>query len=582
MRRKRLLAITLTVVGAVLVLLGLAIGAVAALQDTSLPSTISGTVIGEDGPVAGAILQIQGTPTTFQTDENGTFTLSDLDGTMPIVLTAWSTGHFIGWITLDPGTTDWDDITITLNSLPQGDNSEYEWFSTEDGVEGSAGCGTCHREYTEWQADQHSRSAVNHRFLTLYTGTDVNGEQSQMTQWGETGALPADPNEPYYGPGFLLDNPGRAGNCAACHTPVASKTPNNQNCAWSGCHTNLTVERANGLIDRPVLPINLRGDAAEGITCEFCHVIGDVIINSETNLPWPDSPGILSLSLSRPSDESEQVFFGTLVDVTRPDSFLPLQSESVFCASCHYGVFGGVMGDRTVSGGTLIYNSYGEWLASPYSSADTGATCQDCHMPVSSENWTVYPEQGGIVRDYSELHNHTMPGAADENLLQNSVTMVSSAEQSGDQLQVQISITNDRAGHHVPTDSPIRSMILVVEALNASGEALALLEGPVNPDYSGDYGGLPGRTFAKVLRDDWTGETPTAAIWRPLTIVEDTRIAALATDTTNYTFDLPAGQAVTIDVRLIYRRAFYELMQQKGWNDPDILMEHETLQLPAN
>src|SRR5688572_30437541 len=111
MRRKRLLAITLTVVGAVLVLLGLAIGTAAALQDTSLPPTISGIVIGEDGPVAGAMLQIQGTPTTLQTDENGAFTLSDLEGTTPIVLTAWSTGHFIGWTTLDPGTTDWDNLT---------------------------------------------------------------------------------------------------------------------------------------------------------------------------------------------------------------------------------------------------------------------------------------------------------------------------------------------------------------------------------------------------------------------------------------------------------------------------------------
>ena len=53
-----------------------------------------------------------------------------------------------------------------------------------------------------------------------------------------------------------------------------------------------------------------------------------------------------------------------------------------------------------------------------------------------------------------------------------------------------------------------------------------------NPAYSGNYAGQPGKTFAKVLRDEWTGETPTAAYWRPVTIVEDTRLAALATDTT--------------------------------------------------
>ena len=134
----------------------------------------------------------------------------------------------------------------------------------------------------------------------------------------------------------------------------------------------------------------------------------------------------------------------------------------------------------------------------------------------------------------------------------------------------------------MPTDVPIRSLILVVEALDEAANPLALIEGSVNPDYSGDLGGLPGRTFAKVLRDESTGETPTGAFWRQTTIVEDTRIAALATDTTNYTFDAPTGQAVTVNVRLVFRRSFYELQQQKGWNDPDILMEYETLQLPAN
>jgi hypothetical protein len=291
----------------------------------------------------------------------------------------------------------------------------------------------------------------------------------------------------------------------------------------------------------------------------------------------------MSLRLHRPANEEHQIFFGTLVDVSREqDSYLPLLSESQFCAGCHFGVFGGIVGMGEVSGGTVIYNSYGEWLESPYSDPETGTTCQGCHMPVSDANWIVYPERGGITRDYATLHNHTMPGASDETLLQNAVTMTSSAERSGDQIHVEVSITNDKTGHHVPTDAPIRSMILVVEALDSDGNVLTLAEGPTNPDYAGDYDGTPGKTFAKVLRDDWTGEAPTGAFWRPVTLAEDTRLAALATDTTQYTFDAPAGQVVTVNVRLLYRRAFYELMQQKGWDDPDILMQHATLEIPAN
>jgi hypothetical protein len=549
-----------------------------------LPPTLSGTVVNKKGPVAGAIVQVQGTPNRTQTTDKGAFTLSGITGVKPVIVTAWSAGHFIGWTTVNPSAPDWqggDKLTITLRPLPVDDNSKYEWFSFE-GVQGSASCGLCHREYPEWQNDQHARAAINHRFLNLYTGMDVQGNRGQLTQLNSEGrALPLDPNQPHYGPGFQLDMPGRAGNCAACHTPLASKSSNAQNCAWSGCHAGITIERANGRIDPPASPLAKAG--AEGITCDFCHKIGDVILDPQTKMPLPDMPGILSLRLHRPYDDSEQIFFGTLVDVSRErDSYLPLLSKSAFCAGCHVGVFGGVVGMQRVKDGALIYNSYGEWLASPYNNPQTGKTCQDCHMAVSSANWFVFPEREGLTRDYAELHNHTMRGASDENFLQNAVTMKSTAQRNGDQLRLEVSITNDQTGHHVPTDSPIRSMILVVEALDAAGKPLKLDQGPVNPTYSGDYGGLPGKTFAKVLKDEWTGEAPTAAFWRPVVIVEDTRLAALATDTTRYTFAAPAGQAVTIKVRLLFRRAFYDLMKQKGWNDRDILMEHETLQVAAN
>lgn len=550
---------------------------------------LSGVVLTEKGPTPDALVQVKARPAIVETAADGSFTLETDDSNEPLVLTAWAAGYFVGWAEIKPATPvtsdarsvrSISDIRITLKPVFAKDNTDYDWFSFE-GVKGSASCGICHREYKEWQADAHSQSAQNIRFLTMYTGNDAAGNEGQPTSWGTEGkALPPDPNEPYYGPGFQLDNLGRAGNCATCHTPVASKSPNQKNCSWMGCHTNLTIERSRGIIDPHVLPLGLSGDAAEGITCDFCHKVGEVYLDSKTNLPYPDMPGILSMRLYRP-EEGQQVFFGTLIDVDRRDTYLPLLSKSEYCAGCHYGVFGGVVGAGTVANGTLIYNSYGEWLDSPYSDPEKGVTCQDCHMPVSDAKWFVYPERGGLVRDYAELHDHTMTGVTDERLMQNSVTMKAQAERSDGQIKVQVSITNDKTGHHVPTDAPIRSMILVVEALDADGKLLALAEGPTNPAYSGEYGGQPGKTFAKVLRDDWTGETPTGAYWRPVTIVEDTRLAALATDTTRYTFDAPAGKAVTIRVRLLFRRAFAELAKQKGWNDPDMLMESENIEIPA-
>ncbi len=580
MRGKLLLAM----IGICIVLWGFTTAIVSGQGDVStIPPTVSGLVVDTNGPLAGAIVQVQATTNKTLTDASGAFTLGGIDSSKPVVISAWAEGHHVGWTILDPSAPDWNggsDVSISLKVLPEGDNSEYAWYSFE-GVDGSASCGLCHREYSEWQADAHSQAATNIRFITLYSGTNVNGDQGQQTRMGLIGALPPDPNKPYYGPGFRLDNNNRAGSCATCHTPVASTTPNDQNCAWSGCHMDITVERSNGQIKTPVIPINLHGDGAEGITCEFCHKIGGVLINPDTGLPPADMPGILSVRLHRPAEESDQVFFGPMIDVMRPDSYLALESDSQFCAACHYGVFGGVVGMGEVKDGVTIYNSYGEWLDSPYSDPATGKTCQDCHMPVSDANWFVYPERGGLTRDYQELHNHTMLGVSDEILMQNSVTMTSTAERSGDQIQVNVSITNDKTGHDVPTDAPMRSMILVIEALDTNGQPLTLSDGSVNPDFSGDLGGLPGKTFAKVLRDEWTGEVPTSAFWRPITVVDDNRLAALTTDSTRYSFDAPAG-AATVNVRLIFRRAFAQLSQQKGWNDPDILMEHETLQIPAN
>ncbi len=573
-------AILVVFICSLLVFLGFSLGSLVKWP-VPMPTTISGTILTAAGPVAGALVQIKGTDNKTTAAQDGSFQLSGVGKVTPVMVTAWTPGYYIGWVELNPQAQDWKDgrgIQITLKPLFEKDNARYPWFSFE-GVSFSASCGLCHREYPEWQADAHSQSAVNPRFLSIYTGTDVKGNPGQPVNFDLQGKpLPPDPSQPYYGVGFKLDTPSRAGNCATCHTPVASQVPNNQNCGWSGCHTSLTIERSNGVIAPATSAVVSSGAGLDGISCELCHKVGDIIIDPKTNLPKPDMPGILSMRLYRPEGDA-QLFFGTMLDVTRRVSYLPLQTKSEYCAPCHYGVFGGVVGNNMVTGGTVIYNSYGEWLNSPYSDPETGKTCQDCHMPVLDTQVSVFPEKGGIPRDYTPFHSHYMPGAADEKLLQNSVSLVSSAHRVGGQLQVQVSVTNDQTGHDIPTDSPNRSMILVIEVVDAQGKTVNLLQGPVNPAWSGNYSGTPGKTFAKVLRDDWTGETPTAAYWRPVTVVEDGRLAPLATDATQYTFDLPAGVTAQVNVKLFFRRTFQEIAQQKGFTDPDILME--TVNIPV-
>jgi hypothetical protein len=551
-------------------------------QGVASAQSITGTVVTDNGPLAGATVRVQATTNSTLSAEDGSFTLAALAAGQTVTVTAWAPGYYNAKAVALPGTTP---ITITLHPYYATDNYEYDWYVL-DGVNGSKACAVCHTAYEEWAADAHGQSAINPRFLSLYAGTDVHGNKSPSPAKTNLGIpLPPDLTQPYYGPGFVLDFPNRAGNCATCHTPVAAKMPNNKNCGWSGCHASSTSQQASDVLDPGVFPMPLTGNAAEGISCEFCHKIGDVTINKKTGLPYEDSPGILSVRMFRPS-EGEDIFFGPLDDVIGKnperikDAKLPLMEESAFCAGCHYGVMGGVVGKEEVTGGVLVYNSFGEWLKSPYSDPESGLSCQDCHMPAMASGYFAFPQEGGVYRDGSQIHNHQMSVASNPQILQNSVTLSATARVQGGWLWVNVSIINDRVGHDVPTDSPLRQMILVVEAKDQAGKALALAYGSTLPEWAGDLGGLPGKAFAKILQDEWTGEMPTAAIWRPVRLVSDTRLPALKRDNTMYTFPAAQAGATTVEVRLVYRRAYQQLAQWKGWNDPDILMAQQTIQLP--
>ncbi|MBC8264020.1 MAG: hypothetical protein H8E47_07845, partial [Anaerolineales bacterium] len=283
-----------------------------------------------------------------------------------------------------------------------------------------------------------------------------------------------------------------------------------------------------------------------------------------TGLPYPNVPGVMAVRLYRPPPDTH-MFFGPFDDVTRRVSYLELEKKSQFCAPCHQFSFWG----------TPIYESFREWLESPY--PDMGIECQACHMKPTGVDYFVYPEKGGLIRDPDLIASHLQPGASDVELLQNTVSMTISAEQVVDVVQVTVTITNTQAGHHVPTDHPARHMILVVQAMDDQQQELAQVGGPVVPDWGGDVADRPGKAFAKVLRDLNSGEEPTAAYWNPTIIISDNRIPAFGVDTSVYEFTVPPGGPVNVEATLIFRRAFWELMETKRWEDtPDIVMEQET------
>ncbi len=549
-----------------------------AVATIATTAALSGTVRDENGPVAGAIVRVQTTDHVAHTDSAGRFTLTGLTPGEAVSVSAWAPGYYIGGgEEARPG----DEITIMLEPLPAADNADYAWVSAfaEAGAEGN--CQNCHAAtqeqegslpFDEWQHDPHSRAAQNPRFLSMYAGTDLQGHRSPLTRYADNPdygrfPLPPDFSQPYYGPGYKLDFPASAGNCAACHTPAAA------------------VVAPYGTDPRAVA-----GVGAEGITCDFCHKIWDVRLNPDTGLPYPNMPGVLSLAFRRPP-EGHQFFAGPFDDVAPgEDTFVPLYTQSRYCAACHFGDFWNVR----------IYNAFGEWLASPYSDPQqateaglSGAqTCQDCHMPPGKNDHFVRFAKHGRRRAPETIFSHDMTVTPD--LLRRALTLQVQAERTGEGIRVTVTVTNTGAGHHVPTDSPLRQVILLVQATDAEGHSLPLVKGPVLPAWAGthstetpaasldaeNYAGLPGRLYAKTLQEIWTEVVPSGAYWNPTRVVEDTRLPALGHDTSTYLFATTSGHGpYTLTVTLRYRRAFLDLMRQKGWNVPDIILAERTWQV---
>ena len=309
-----------------------------------------------------------------------------------------------------------------------------------------------------------------------------------------------------------------------------------------------------------------------GVSCDVCHKVADV------NVANINCPGLFPAAATdiRPSDD--QVLFGVLADVdfdvptAMRASYQP-QMVAELCGLCHQDK--NDPDDSHSFNGVISEPTYLEWLDSPYGDPQSVlyTTCVDCHMPPSIDN-----EVCGVVipppRNVERVRSHRILGTT-PNFLENAVEMVVNTEIVGDQLQVQVDLANTLTGHHVPTGVTVRNMILVVDAwldghdplvspLPELGGQVVHDLGGIGDPAQGYFAGLPGKFFAKVNHDQ-NGNGPT--FFTDATgITFDSRIPALAVDTTTYAFQLPTGNnLVHVRARLIYRRAFRFLVDAKQW-----------------
>ena len=497
------------------------------LGSFSASAAITGQVIdavnGE--PIAEARVRIQATPgEPAFSDSSGMFTLADVPAGS-LVITAvltYDPTRAVNYINAAQSASDGDHIVIELPRLPVADTA----FPYDAGT--SFNCASCHNDqHAEWQESTHSNAALNSWVLDLFSGTGTSG--------GSAGYVFRD-----------LHDPGDTGFCATCHAPLAD-----------------AQDPGNVFLDEVDLISGL-----DGVTCLACHQMAHVNDNvsalhhlGNTQYRFPDDP-FTELWVWGPRDD---ISFSTM-----RASHQPQFSESRFCASCHEY--------NNPDTGAPGQTTYTEWLASPFAQpGEDFRVCQDCHMPAASEPGPISSLGGQPVRPPEQRRAHTFTGATPATLT-NAIDLAIELGEDNGELTVQAQVSNLGAGHHFPTGISIRNALLVIEA-EVDGQALDQSAGEVIPFYGStagsdgadDLAGRPGRGFARILEGRINGQGPTV---RPVLFIDaeavwaDTTIPSGQTDISNYRFSLagvPAGSEVNVSARLIYRRAFQDLVTTKGW-----------------
>ena len=524
----------------------------------NLPSiTIRGRVTSIYGPVENARVRIIGEESFTLTDRQGRYELQTApSATERLIVTAGKEGWFNnGQIANISGRTR----DIFLNPVYLNDRTDYRYISPIT-------CSQCHVNLTRYyDQSKMAHTTSNPKLLNMYYGTDAF-------------------NRPGVGPGYRLDNPKREGNCTICHAPsAASIIPASQD-----------------------LKNVLRSPRTEwdGISCDYCHKVRKVI--KDKTRP---SQTTAVLERQTPVRGNSILVFGPYDDVIAPPmaaSYNPVFDKGQFCSLCHsqseksesgnswdsskiysaaeWKAFG--LKDNTFIPIQTTYQEWKQWQDQlPTGDANKGKKCQDCHMSWRKEmlpydNYIVdgnARNMWGNFRSPKNIRPHHFDGGT-ETQLKTALDLELEGEVSDKKLTITAFITNTNGGHWVPTGETIRSVMLLLKATDSSGKPLKMIKGSTLPGWTGkgnaklgNYAGLPGAVFARVLGDDEGNLN--VLFWKATRIVSDTRIRPKKTVTIKFEFLVEdPDDEPTAEASLIYRPAFRSLTEIKSWDVEDILI----------
>ncbi len=518
---------------------------------------IHGRVMSRYGPVKNARVRVAGDEKYALTNSRGEYILpTDHVSGARLLVTAGKEGLFNnGQITYRSGRTR----DIFLNPVYLNDWPDYRFVSPVT-------CSRCHVKVTRyWDQSKMAHTTSNPLVQDMFYGTDAY-------------------NRPGIGPGYRRDNPRSNGNCVACHAPSAAASS-----PW--------FQDLKSALQSPLTEW-------DGISCDYCHKVRRV-------LPDKTKPSGMSAVLERQSAPGSRsiLVFGPYDDVVVPPmaaSYNSIYERAEFCSACHshrkklgegktwdrrkvytdseWKGFG--LEDDTFLPIQTTYQEFKLWQdqLSP-DDPNKGKTCQECHMSWRKEmlpydNYVVdgmARNMWGTYRSAQNIRPHHFQGGT-ETQLKTALSMELEGEIEGKKLNVNVYITNTNGGHWVPTGETMRSIMLLVQATDSEGKPLKMIEGGRIPEWAGkgnaedgNYAGLAGAVFARVLQDD-EGNIH-VPFWRATRIASDTRIRQKSTVNLKFVFALDDPEdEPTAEAKLIYRPVIRPWAKKKNWPVKDILI----------
>lgn len=479
-------------------------------------------------PIAEAQIRIQGATITAASDSGGFFSLDD-ERPFPYKLVAGAAGYYNQALTINSA-ADLTDVLFDLEAVDTTVVADHPFNRADQ-------CAGCHaNQFSEWRTSPMAGTGLNTWVFDLLNGEGTAGGFGGFVYQRDSIHREQMPNS----------------SCSACHSPV---------------HWLSDIENAGmGDIHAPNQAMQ------DAVTCEVCHRAYSV---APDKLNWPGvAPEAMTL-LRGP----QVIQFGLIGDADYANSSImrpgynPLLRD-VLCASCHQeNSDHDGDGDFEDEGSVPHETTYSEYLRYRQSEPEgTTQTCVGCHMPATDS--IGYCSFSNVQRDPGTIRSHELRGTSPE-YLENALTLsvdVAPGSLPDGAVRVLVGLNNSGAGHAVPTGIAVRNILLLVELRDGQGNLLAQTAGDVVDDVGGIgspaegfFAGLPGRAFYKDLA---RGEERRVFYTEADRIAADTRLQAGETYFNSFEFTPTAGRrndSLSLDVRVIYRRAFFDLIQTKGW-----------------